>query len=121
MKFHLRAMIKALNRRSMALIALVTTFAGVALLIDRPKGTILEWLAFPFFVAGGSIFAWAVWPRTEAIVDNQRSIAKRLLHLLTWNGRLVPYFPGFGVALLLMDLGYNLIWSTPTSLQTEDT
>jgi len=105
----------------MALIALVTTFAGVALLIDRPKGTILEWLAFPFFVAGGSIFAWAVWPRTEAIVDNQRSIAKRLLHLLTWNGRLVPYFPGFGVALLLMDLGYNLIWSTPTSLQTEDT
>jgi len=120
MEFHLRGTIDVLNRRSMALIALVTTFAGVALVIDRPKGTILEWFAFPLLVIGGSIFAWAVWPRTESRIDNRPSIAKRLLHLLTWNGRLVPYFPGFGAAVLLMDLGYNLILSSPTALQTED-
>src|SRR2546422_3432772 len=38
----------ARHRQAMILAALVTTFAGVALFIDRPHGTVLEWLCAPF-------------------------------------------------------------------------
>ena len=42
----------ARHRQAMVLAALVTTFAGVALFIDRPHGTVLEWLVAPFVAFG---------------------------------------------------------------------
>jgi exosortase/archaeosortase family protein len=109
------------RRRTMILVALVTTFAGVGLLIDRPKGTIVEWLALPLLVVGGGLLTLAVWPSTDAAVDSSTSLASRFLRWLTMNGRLVPFFPVLGVALIIADLVYNWVLSATPALQTEDT
>jgi archaeosortase C (PEF-CTERM variant) len=110
----------ALHRRVIVLFALLTTFAGVALIIDQPKGTVLEWLSVPLLVGGGSVFAWALLPRHAQGVESPPSLASRLLRRLTWQGRLVSLFPIFGIAIVLADIGYNLTVSATPALQTED-
>jgi len=109
------------NRRAAALLALLTTFAGVGLIIDRPKGTVLEWLALPLLVAGGALFAWAVWPSGTVAASGSDSIASRVLNRVTLSGRLVPLFPALGVGIVLADIGYNLLLSATPAIQTEDT
>ena len=104
----------------MILLALVCSFAGVGLVIDRPKGSLLEWLAAPLIAVGGSVFAWAVWPRAVAPVDVRNSLASRLLQRLTFHGRLVALFPAIGVGIILSDLAYNLVLSATPDLLTED-
>lgn len=108
------------HRRATVLIALVTTFAGLGLIIDRPKGTILEWLALPLLVAGGGLFTWAVRPTSTRPADAPASVATRLLRRITFGGRLVPIFPAIGVGIVLLDLAYNLLLSATPALQTED-
>src|SRR2546428_9998998 len=49
----------ARHRQAMILAALVTTFAGVALFIDRPHGTVLEWLVAPLLAFGAGRFSLA--------------------------------------------------------------
>jgi len=110
-----------LKHRWMALVALVSTFAGVALAIDRPKGTILEWLAVPLLAVGGAIFAWVVWPRTTETIGASESLANRFLHRVTFGGRLIPLFPAIGVGIVLADLVYNFTLSATPGLYTEDT
>ncbi len=108
------------HRRTMVLLALVSTFAGVGLIIDRPKGTILEWFAIPLLVIGGAVFAWAGWPRSTSKNYRQGSFGSRLLRRITFQGRLVPLFPALGVGIILMDLVYNLRLSATPNLLTED-
>src|SRR5207249_7721204 len=109
------------HRRTMILVAMLTTFAGVALLIDRPKGTVLEWFALPLTALGGAIFAWAVGPRFALPQEASPSLASHLLRHLTFHGRLVRWFPAIGVGIILADFMYNLLLSATPSLQTEDT
>lgn len=108
-------------RRALVLVALVTTFAGVALVLDRPKGTILEWLAIPFLVLGGALFVWAVWAESKAPAEAPPSLARQFLRWLTLEGRLVPLFPAIGTAIILADVAYNWIVSASLALGTEDT
>ncbi len=105
----------------MVLAALLSTFAGVALLSDRTKGTILEWLAISFLIAGSAFSAWAVWPRGVTPAEARPSLASKLLRALTWKDRLVPYFPAIGAAILVGDCAYNLVMAATPSLGTEDT
>lgn len=109
------------HRRWMILVALVTTFAGVGLVIDRPKGTVFAWLAVPLVAFGGAVFAWTVWPRTLAKVDTRTSLASRFLRRVTFNGRLVRLFPVLGVGIVLADVAYNFTLSATPAFQTEDT
>src|SRR5438093_11766088 len=109
------------HRRWMILLALVSTFAGMGLVIDRPKGTIFEWLAVPLLAAGGTGFAWAGWPQTAVGLDRPTSLASRLLRRVTFDGRLVRLFPAIGVGIVLADLAYNFTLSATPALQTEDT
>ena len=109
------------HRRVTILAALITTFAGVSLVIDRPKGAIIEWLALPLIVAGGSLLTWAVWPEIRGFNLPAFSMASRLLERLTFRGQLVPLFPVIGVAIILSDFGYNLVLSATPAIQTEDT
>src|SRR3989475_11970307 len=107
----------AKSHRAATFIALITTFAGVALLIDRPKGSVLEWLGIPFLVIGGAIFAWAVWPSGTAPVQSAPNLASRLLGWVTWDRRLVKLFPAFGVVIVVADVSYYLFrFATPTLL-----
>jgi len=112
--------VKARGASGLAILALLTTFAGVGLLIDRPKGSILEWLGVPFIVLGGAIFAWAVWPFHPSDLETN-TLANRLLRWLTWDGKLVRSFPAIGVGMALADISYNLALSATPALQTEDT
>ena len=115
------AAIVAQHRRTIVLTAILTTFGGVALLLDRPEGSVLEWFGLPFLVVGGAVFVWGAWPHGKAAPPSPRSVAAHLLRRLTWDGRLVPFFPAFGVAILLADLGYNFALSATPALQAEDT
>ena len=110
----------AKSHRAATFIALITTFAGVGLLIDRPKGSVLEWLGIPFLIIGGAVFAWAVWPTGQALVQAAPNLANRLLRWLTWDGRLVKLFPAIGVAIVIADLSFNLLLSATPALLTED-
>ena len=109
------------HRSVAALLALLSTFAGVGLILDRPKGTVLEWLALPLLVAGGAFLAWVVWPHGTVAATTTDSMANRLLHRITLGGRLVPVFPALGVGIVLADIGYNLLLSATPAIQTEDT
>jgi archaeosortase C (PEF-CTERM variant) len=111
----------ASHRRIATFVALLTTSAGIALLIDRPKGSLLAWIGMPLLVVGGAVFAWGVWPRTVSLPEAPPSLASRILRRITWNRRLIPLFPAFGIAIILADLGYNLILTSSPTLGTEDT
>jgi exosortase/archaeosortase family protein len=108
------------HRRTTVLAGLLTSFAGVALLIDRPKETLLEWLGIPL-VASGVLLLLTVWPPSRPSFGASTSVANRLLRRLTWDGRLVPFFPAMGVAIIVADLVYNVTLSPTPALQTEDT
>jgi exosortase/archaeosortase family protein len=114
------AAIAARHRRVIILIGLLTTFAGVALIIDQPEATVLRWLAVPLLVGGATVFAWSLLPRHWPSVETSPSIASRLLQRLTKQGRFVSVFPVLGIAVVLADLGYNLTLSATPALQTED-
>src|SRR5437016_5197592 len=115
------AAIVAQHRRTIVLTAILTTFGGVALLLDRPEGSVLEWFGLPFLVVGGAVFVWGAWPHGKAAPPSPPSVAARLLRRLTWDGRLVPFFPAFGAAIFLADLWYNVALSATPALQAEDT
>jgi len=108
------------HRSAVVLASLLTACAGVALLLDRPKGGILEWLGIPFVVVGGAAFTWCVWPTEPRLTGLKPTLANRFLSWSTWDGRLVQLFPAFGVATVLADLLYNIFLSATPALQTED-
>src|SRR2546428_13504605 len=83
----------ARHGRAMILAALVTTFAGGALFIDRPHGTVLEWLVAPFLAFGAALFTWAVWPRPAGLPGKRNDLASRVILRATFDGRLIPFFP----------------------------
>src|SRR3990170_4785618 len=109
------------HRRILILAALLSTFAGADLLLNRPKGSGLAWAALPVLAAGAGLFAWAVWPRGLSPAAETVSLASRLIRRLTWQGRLIPYFPAIGIALVVADLAYNAALSATPALLTEDT
>jgi len=108
-------------RRALMLVALLTTFSGVGLLLDRPKGPLLAWVAVPLLSFGGALFGWAIWPRNAKVEESQPSLAGKILRWITWKGRLMRLFPAFGIAIILMDLAYNGYLSASPAIGTEDT
>lgn len=109
------------RRQTIALVALVTTFAGVALLIDRPRGTVFEWVSIPIIILGGGLLAWYVWPTDIPPVESSGSLASRFLWRITLGGRLLRFFPIFGIGIMAGDVGYNFALSASPAFQTEDT
>ncbi len=108
------------HRQSTILIALVSTFAGIGLLIDRPKGSILEWLSIPFLLTGVALFVWTVWPRSLIPAQAKPSLAGKLVNWITAERRLVAFFPALGGTLLAADLAFNVLISVTPNLGTED-
>jgi archaeosortase C (PEF-CTERM variant) len=108
-------------RRTVSLLGLVTTFAGVALLIDRPRGTVFEWVSIPIIVLGATLLAWCIRPARTSLVGPSTSLASRFIRRITLGGRLLRFLPGLGIAIILCDLTYNLTLSATPAIQTEDT
>ena len=109
------------RRRTMILVALVTTFAGVALVLNQPERTSLAWVGIPLVAVGAAILVGIVWPAGTRLQEAPPSLASALIRRATWNGRLVRLFPMVGVMMLAADLLYNLKLSASPALQTEDT
>ncbi len=109
------------QRKAMVLMALITTFAGVALLVDRPKGSILEWVALPLVAIGGAIFIWQVWPLTPQKEPARNHIFGKILSRLGLDKQRVSLFPALGAAIVLTDIAYNVFLSANPQLLTEDT
>ena len=109
------------RRRVMILVALVTTFAGLALVLNQPERTSLAWVGIPLVAVGVAILVGIVWPAGTRLPEAPPSLASTLIRRATWNGRLVRLFPMVGVMMLAADLLYNLKLSASPALQTEDT
>src|SRR5947208_11930874 len=109
------------HRTFLILAALLGTFAGVDLLLNRPEGSWLQWLGVPLLAGGGSLLAVCAWPTSLLSQKNRTYLANRFIRTITWHGRLVPYFPVIGISILFADLGYNAILSPTPALLTEDT
>jgi len=109
------------HRRAMILAALMSTFAGTALVLNPPERTFLAWLGIPLVAGGAAMFVWIVWPAGMRFPEAPPSLASRIIRWATWNGRLLRLFPMLGVVILAADLLYNLKLSATPALQTEDT
>src|SRR3989441_5236675 len=109
------------RRRSMILIALITTFAGLALVLNQPERTSLAWGGIPLVAGGAAMLVGIVWPASTRLPESAPSLASSLIRRATWDGRLVRLFPMLGVMILAADLLYNLKLSASPGLQTEDT
>ena len=109
------------RRRTMILVALVTTFAGLTVILNQPEGTSLAWVGIPLVAGGAAMLVGIVWPAGTRLAEAPPSLASKLIRRATWNGRLVRLFPMLGVMMLAADLLYNLKLSATPALQTEDT
>ncbi len=108
------------HRRALGLVGLLVAFTGVSMVLNPTHATSLVALGIAFLVVGIALFAFLVWPRTEAPAAARESMGSRLIHRLTIRGRLIPLFPVFGVAIVVLDLGYNFFLSQTPALLTED-
>lgn len=108
------------HRRALGLAGLLVAFTGVSMVLNPTHATSLVAVGLAFLVVGVVLFAFLVWPRTAAPVAERESMGSRLIHRLTFGGRLVPLFPVFGVAIVVLDLGYNFFLSQTPALLTED-
>ena len=111
----------ARHPRALALTALLVAFTGVSMVLNPTHATELVWLGLALLVAGVALFAVLVWPRSSTPAAVVRpSMGARLIQRLTWNGRLIPFFPAMGATIIVLDLGYNLFLSASPALLTED-
>ena len=109
------------HRAALGLLGLLVAFTGVSMVLNPTHATELVGLGLAFLVAGIALFAFLVWPRTGVPpAAATPSLGSRLIRRLTGRGRLIPFFPAFGVALVVLDLGYNLLLSASPGLLTED-
>src|SRR2546427_420754 len=104
------------RRRSMILIALITTFAGLALVLNQPERTSLAWGGIPLVAGGAAMLVGIVWPASTRLPESAPSLASSLIRRATWDGRLVRLFPMLGVMILAADLLYNLKLSASPGL-----
>jgi exosortase/archaeosortase family protein len=110
----------AKNRWALALVGLIVAFTGVSMVLNPTHWKEMEWVGIPFLVVGFAILAWAAWPKTFERRPETQSLGSRLIHTLTWQGRLVKLFPVAGIGVIAADLAYNFLLSSSPDLLTED-
>jgi exosortase/archaeosortase family protein len=108
------------HRRAVAVVGLLVTFTGVSMVLNPTHAPELQWVGLPILVAGGALLALVMWPWTTVSVDQPASIGAHIIQRLTLHGRLVRFFPSFGIGLIAADLGYNIFLSASPALLTED-
>lgn len=98
-------------------------FAGLDLVWNPPKGAGLEYLVLGvFFLVLGSVFlVLLLVPKEKLKIEvREGNLATALLNIFTARGRLKPFFPVFGILLIVVDLLYNLFLSATPELLTHD-
>ncbi len=111
----------ATHRRALGLVGLLVAFTGVSMVLNPTHATDLTWIGVVLLVVGAVLFAILLWPQAAAQAPVETpSLGARLIRRLAWDGRLIRLFPALGVALVVLDLGYNLVLSASPALLTED-
>ncbi|MFQ5884462.1 MAG: archaeosortase/exosortase family protein [Thermoplasmata archaeon] len=106
------------------LVSFLLFFAGLDLLLVPPKNAGLEYVVLGlFFLVIGLFFALLILvPKEKLRIETKEgSLATALLNFLTVRGRLKPFFPVFGIVLLVVDILYNVYLSATPELLTHDT
>jgi len=110
------------HRNVLVVAALILVFAGADLLLNPPKGRAFEWFSIPLLAAGFVVLGLLVWPTAkQGPRAPGNTLARRVLDRLTWRGRLTPFLPIGGIAVVLADLSYNVFLSDSPALLTHDT
>jgi archaeosortase C (PEF-CTERM variant) len=109
------------HRNFLVVAALILVVAGTDLIVNRPKGEEVGWFFVPLLAAGFTILALVFWPATKAGPRAPGdTLAHRFLWWATWNGRMIPLFPVFGIAVIVADLTYNAFLATTPELLEHD-
>lgn len=109
------------HRTALVVTGLIFVLAGADLLLNRPKDLGVQWAAVPLLAAGFAILVLIFWPTARPGPHPPGdSLAHRLLWWATARGRLVPFFPIVGLAVVLGDLAYNAFLSAEPNLLTHD-
>ena len=98
-------------------------FAGLDLLWNPPKDSGPEYLILGllFFIIGLVFLVLLLVPKGKLKIETKEgNLATALLNIITLKGRLKPFFPIFGIALIVIDLLYNLYISTTPEILTHD-
>jgi exosortase/archaeosortase family protein len=106
--------------RALGLAGLLVAFTGVTMLLNPTHATSLVWLGLALLAVGAGLFAFVIWPRAEVPAAATPSMGARLIRGLALDGRLIPWFPALGVAIVVLDLTYNYVLSASPALLTED-
>ena len=105
----------------LVVIALLFVVASADLILNRPKDEGIQWFSLPLLATGLAILVLVFWPTSKPgprlPID---TLASRLLTRVTWEGRLVPFFPVFGIVIVVADLAYNALVSSTPALLTHD-
>ena len=110
----------ASHRRALGLAGLLVAFTGVSMVLNPTHAASLVWIGLALLVVGAGLFAFVIWPSAPVPVAEKPSMGARLIRRLSLDGRLVPFFPVLGVALVVVDLTYNFVLSASPALLTED-
>ncbi len=108
------------HRNVLVVAGLILVVAGVDLVVNRPKGDV-GLVPVPLLAAGFAILALVFWPTAKG---GPRSPGDTLAHRFLWwatlDGRLIPLFPVFGIAVIVADLAYNAFWAVTPELLEHD-
>lgn len=109
------------HRSALAVVSLILVFAGADLLINPPKAREFQWLSLPLLGTGLLLFVLLLWPTARpGPRPPSNTLAGRLLSRLFWGGRLIPFFPVFGILIVIAVLVFNRFASTTPDLLTHD-
>jgi len=109
------------HRNALAVAALICVVAGADLLVNRPKGEGVQWVAVPLLGTGTLLLALVFWP-TEKPGPRPPgdTLAQRLLWRLMLGGRLQRYLAILGVVLISGDILFNAYLSRTPALLEHD-
>jgi len=118
--------LQGIFRRHRAIVVfavIVMLAAGFDLLLNPPERGRIEILSIPFIVGAFFLLAVLLWPRPGKVKPErlEPTLASRFLNKVTFNGKLVPFFPLMGIILISLDVVYNAFISPSPTLQIHDT
>ncbi len=111
------------HRNVVVFAALIMLAAGLDLLLSPPAVEGIEILSLPLLVVAIFLLAAIFWPIKGKIepLKEEPTLAQRFLNRLSLRGQLIPYFPLIGIVVISLDVIYNFIFASTSTLQIHDT
>jgi exosortase/archaeosortase family protein len=105
-----------------AIIGILMIFAGIDLMVVGQKEVWPVYIGILILVLGIGFLLFVFLPYLkDEYRERKETLASRFLRLITLRGRLQPFFPVFGIILIIVDIAYNLFISSTPGLLTFDT